>query len=112
MSQSDLPWYRRIQFEVGINFRLMPDNRTSWRQHLIDPFLNFVWIGKRLENPRVELPTPFSGACVDREDGPRDDPTGLRTSIWTSRCFWLGFGCRILGLDIGVGIFYRKQNDD
>lgn len=110
----DSPWYRRTQIEFGINFKLFPDGgRMSLREHLFDPFFNLAWIGKELKNPRGELPEGqhWYVDCVDQKKD-RSPIESLRDYKYYSRCFWLGFGCRILGLDVGVGIFYRKKNDD
>lgn len=66
---------------------------------MFDPFATLVLPGQALKSPRTQLPN-FGRGYVEN-DAPTD--TG-----WISRCFLASAAIRILGVDIGVGIFYRK----
>ena len=98
----------RIQLELGIKFELMPPSRDPYRKWFFDPSFNLVWFGKKLQNPRVELPSFGQGYVKIVEVG-RDPNSNLIIHEFISRCFWLGLAIRILGFDFGFGIFYRKE---
>lgn len=104
-------WRDRIQFEIGIRFDMVPASSMTWRQWAFEPMVNFVRVGDVLPNPRANLPK-FGPGFVDEIGGDERDPeTGLRKFIWVSRCFWMSGAIRILGFDLGVGIFYRQRFD-
>lgn len=111
-------WWYRFQIEVGIRFQLCPSDavNSSWRRHLFDPFGNFVLIGDILANPRTQLPKFGQGYVDDVSppwERPPNEPNALRPrSIWKSRCLWISGGVRLLGFEIGLGLFYRLAFGD
>lgn len=97
------PFWQRFQIEFGLGWTLMPNDtvNSSWRRHLFDPWFNLVFVGDILGNPRKHLPKFGAGFVEEHTNDP------LKT--WSSRCFWLGTGIRLLGLEVGFGVFYRKR---
>lgn len=104
------PLYQRLQLEFGLNFRLLPsDDAPTWRKWAFDPFFGVTLIGQQMINPRAALPKLGQGFV---DELPMQPLNGMKQWNWVSRCFWLRFGCRILGIDIGFGLFYRKRIED
>lgn len=89
---------RRIQIEIGGRWQLVPDRNTTWRQWIFDPFCGAIWPGKTIKG-RSELPDGegFGGLEITSNNE-------FRSLVWWFRC-----GVRLLGLDIGMGIFVRSQ---
>jgi hypothetical protein len=105
----------RFQIEIGGRWQLMPGRNESWRQWAFDPFFGVTRIGQEISpNPRRHLPDdgPDLRFMLDERDDGIDEATGLRKRTWISRIFWLRFGCRVLGLDLGFGVYLRRRADD
>lgn len=105
----------RFQIEIGGRWQLMPGKHESWRQWAFDPFFGLTRIGQELgPNPRAKLPQdgPELRFLLDSVEDGIDEATKLRKTRWISRVFWLRFGCRLLGLDIGFGLYWRKNAAD
>lgn len=103
-------WWYRFQLEIGGRWQLLPDRNTSWRQWFFSPYWGLTLVGQRLDKPRQQLPEGVIGkGGLDSDDNGIDPVTNILITRWISRCFWLRAGCRLLGLDIGIGLFYRKK---
>jgi hypothetical protein len=91
-------WYQRFQVEIGGRWQLFPSSDITWKQWLFDPFFNLVWPGKII-NPRADLPdgSLFGGFEI------------AANNEYKSLVYWLGTGIRVLGLDLGIGIFIRSK---
>jgi hypothetical protein len=94
-------WWQRFQLEVGVNWKMVPSRDLTWKTWAFDPFFNLTWPGK----------TP-----VTRADLPEGEIFGGLESVgegkdlkFFSLVWWCGFGIRLLGLDVGVGLFYRTS---
>lgn len=103
----------RFQIEIGIRFDLVPQSRDSWLQWAFSPSFGLTRVGQVLEPGRIrqQVPEGTLQVSVDCEDLDRDPETNLMRSRWTSRCFWLRGAIRILGVDLGAGIFWRRKFD-
>jgi hypothetical protein len=103
------PISQRLQFEMGIRFDLMPPAGCGWKKWVFDPFFGLTLPGQVLTNPRNQVPKIQH--WVDGEDitEPGDQ---LKRWRWTSRAFWLRAGCRLLGVDIGFALAWRRKIDD
>jgi len=104
-------WRDRLQLQIGLRFDLMPSKHDTWWQWAFSPTCGLTRVGQVLENGRVrqQLPDTFGRGYVDMIDHEKDPITGLRQTTMISRCFWLHGAIRILGFDLGAGIFYRKR---
>ena len=104
-------WRDRIQFQIALRFDLAPSKQDTWLQWAFSPTAGITRIGEELKNPHRQLPEGWGQGYLDKEEndlGP-DPVTGLNRWSWTSRCFWLRGAIRILGVDLGAGVFYRKR---
>lgn len=97
---------RRFQAGFGANWYLLPTKGMSWREWVFDPFFGVTRIGQAIANPRAQLPD--IQWFVDEVGEGRDPETGMKNWHWISRCFWLRFGVRVLGVDIGFSMWYRR----
>lgn len=93
----DLPLYRRIQLELGIRFDLFPAKNVTYRQWLFDPSFKCVWPGKRVVYG--DTPDGLWGSMAIETRG----------DTFHARFWWLGVAIRVLGLDVGFGLYYRKK---
>lgn len=104
------PLHQRIQFQIGLRFDMCPPDNIGWRKWAFDPYFQLTRIGQQLTNPRTQLPENRCGYMDEHILDPEFDPvTKLKRWCWISRCFWLTGAIRILGFDLGAGIFYRKK---
>lgn len=91
-------WYQRFQVEVGGRWQAVPDSQTTWKQWLFDPFYRFTYPGK-FPVTRADFPDfPLHGSINFRDDKQME-----------SLIYWASAGCRVLGLDLGAGVFYRPK---
>lgn len=98
----------RFQVQLGVNWQLMPESHQPWTKWLFDPCLNLVWFGKKLKNPRLELPEgSFGKAFVWNANEGQD----AREPDWRSNVAWFGAALRVLGLDMGFGVYLRRKYD-
>lgn len=108
-------WQDRFQFEIGVSWTLVPRRGNTWRQWLFDPEWGLTVVGQKflpMTNGRTQLPDGFEiKTMVDTvDDGKGIDPaTNLKNWWFISRVFWLRGSIRILGLDVGAGIYWRKR---
>lgn len=93
-----IPWYKRFQIEIGGRWQAVPDRNTTFRQWLFDPFCGYTYPGKIIKD-RQELPDGevFGGLEI------------LGNNEYRALVWWLRFGIRVLGLDIGAGVFIRSR---
>lgn len=97
----------RFQIEIGGRWQLMPAENMTWRQWAFDPFAGLTVPGQILKDPRMQLPKIRH--WVEQINDGIDAETGLRKYHWTSRAFWLRFGVRLFGLDVGFAVAWRKK---
>lgn len=106
------PLSQRLQFQIGLRFDMFPPDNVSWKRWAFDPHFQMTRIGQQLTNPRTQLPELDKGSVEELILDPQINPvTGLKKWCWISRCFWLTGAIRILGFDLGLGVFYRKPID-
>ena len=98
-------WYYRVQLQIGVRFDLTPPG-ISWKEWAFDPFIGLTLPNQILNNPRSQLPKIQH--WVD-EVGEGRDANNMKIYKWVSRALWFRAGVRILGLDIGLGIAWRKK---
>jgi hypothetical protein len=100
-NRTKVRWWQRFQLEVGFGWKLFPSGLLTWRTWAWDPFFNLVWPGKQ---PVCRADLPDGEVFGGLEQVPGSDPKEFRNQamIW-----WLGMGIRVLGLDMGVGMFWR-----
>jgi hypothetical protein len=105
----------RFNIQLGLQWQLMPAKEDSWLQWAFSPSFGVTRMGQKF--------TPFSGArrflpegpslhtMVDEaDDGMGKDPaTGLKNWWFVSRIFWVHGALRVLGLDLGFGVYLRKR---
>jgi hypothetical protein len=92
------PFYRRLQVEVGFNWKLLPSGQMTWREWAFDPNGGATLPGQLLN--RKNKPDQTVAAYIDFE---------CPDKKMRSRFFWLHGAIRVLGFDIGGGIFYGQQ---
>lgn len=92
------PWYKRFQVEIGGRWQAVPDRNTTFREWLFSPFVKFTYPGKcpvtRADIPEGEV----FGGIESRADGK-----------FESLILWMSCGIRVLGLDVGIGVFFRPK---
>lgn len=107
------PLHQRLQFQIGLRFDMFPPDNVGWKKWAFDPHFLLTRIGQVLVNPRSQLPEMGKGYVDERILSTERDPeTGLIVRCWISRCLWMSGAIRILGFDLGFGVFYRKPIDD
>ncbi len=94
-------WYQRFQIEIGGRWQAVPDSHTTWRQWFFSPFFRFTYPGK-CPVTRADFPD-FPDFSLHGSVSFRDD------NRMESLIYWATGAVRILGLDIGVGVFYRPR---
>lgn len=89
---------RRVQVEIGGRWQLVPGRSDTWREWAFDPFFGYTYPGKIIKG-RQELPDgeTFGGLEI------------LGNNQYRALVWWLRFGIRVFGLDVGLGIFVRSQ---
>jgi hypothetical protein len=92
-----IPFYQRFIVQLQIHWDLFPTKAmdSSWSKWAFDPDYGIVKPGDKLPH-RGFMPGTIG---LDQD---WDSKTGL-----TSRVYWIHAAIRILGADIGGGIFYR-----
>jgi hypothetical protein len=106
-AKMDDPITNRFQVEIGGGWQLLPSDGVTWREWAFDPFFGLTLPGQILKNPRTQVPKIQH--WVDEIGEGRDPKTGMKNFHWVSRAFWLRFGIRVLGLDIGFSAAWRKK---
>lgn len=93
-----IPWYKRFQIEIGGRWQAVPDRNTTILQWIFDPFCGFTYPGKIIKG-RQEVPDEerFGGLEI------------LGNNQYRALVWWLRFGIRLLGLDVGFGVFVRSR---
>lgn len=99
-------WWHRLQIEVGISFKLFPSGQMTWKQWLFDPVFGITYPGQEIKN-RWQLPESTSYEV---------DVRSLQTEMpdkgpakFASKVLWVHGAVRVLGLDIGAGLFVRPS---
>jgi hypothetical protein len=93
-------WWQRFQVEVGGRWQMMPSRDMSPKEWLWSPFAGYVYPGKIIKG-RQDLP---EGEIYGGLEGNGTDAEPWRSLVW-----WVRFGIRICGLDVGMGVFVRSQ---
>lgn len=97
----------RFQIQFQMDWQMFPAGEMTWWEWLFDPFGGLTLPGQTLSEPYTQLPNIHRwGEAITTIDPDTGDVTALH---WVSRAFWLRGGCRILGLDVGFGIAWRKK---
>lgn len=96
---TDLPWWRRWKLQLRIDWTLTFGGDLTLRQWLLSPELVLVWPGKNADLSRRPESMTYVQAYA---------PKG---GILVASYFWASASLRVLGLDVGVGFFYRKRHD-
>ena len=93
-----IPWKKRFQVEIGGRWQAVPDRNTTFREWVFSPFAGLTYPGKIIKG-RQEVPDGevFGGLEILGNNE-------YRALVWWFRC-----GIRVLGLDVGVGVFVRSQ---
>lgn len=96
------PWplHKRVQFEIGGRWQMLPDNRTTWRKWLFDPFYNLVLPGTIISSPDQ----------APKDMGPYWSDDTHPDKKLRAKFFWASCGVRVVGLDFGLGLFYRLKS--
>lgn len=101
MKNQNLKWYNRFQFEIGCGFRLFASRDVTWRQWLFDPCFGVTLFNQEITS-RYQLPESTNyGVDTFSVGGSKE---------YYSNVFWIHGAIRILGLDTGIGIFYRRKD--
>lgn len=103
MQKQPPKWYQRCQFQIGANFQLFP-GQLSLKEWLFSPFGNMTKLGQEITS-RNQLPESSSW-FVDTLSVEHDD----KTKTFYSNVFWVSAAIRVLGLDVGVGFYYRRTD--
>lgn len=103
MRDRKLRWDERLQIEVGVSWKMVPSGQgMTWRNWAFDPSFGVTWPGQEITS-RWQLPeassTYVDTLCVGEGTGNK----------YVSLAFWVHGALRVLGLDIGFGVFWRKQ---
>lgn len=108
----NVKWYNRIQFDIGGRWQLLPDKTTTWRQWIISPSGAVIWPGKVIRG-RQDVPECFDliDAIDIVVDPDRDPDTGLRRSTYLATFYQISGCIRVLGLDIGIALYYQPIVD-
>lgn len=97
------PW-ERFQIEIGIRWQLFPGKDLTWKQWLFDPVWGITFPGEEITT-RTQLPESTSWGV----DSKSVEENGEKKK-YISLVFWLHGAIRILGLDLGAGIFWRQNS--
>jgi hypothetical protein len=76
---------------------MMPSRDMDWKEWLFSPFAGFTYPGK---------------CPITRSDLPDGEVYGgleSKGNEFEALVWWLRFGIRVCGLDVGVGLFLRSQ---
>lgn len=94
-------WWRRLQIQVIVEWRLMPGDLT-FREWLFSPVASLIFPGweVRYKNQVLDM-------YKDAQQVPegKDLPWGAPVKH-ISRIFWARVALRILGFDIGAGVYF------
>jgi hypothetical protein len=103
----------RFNIQLGVWWQLMPAKDDTWLQWLFSPSFGVTRMGQVFQpfsNARQQLPEGPSLAClVDSVEDGIDPATGLKRWWFVSRVFWVRGALRVLGLDVGFGLYLRKR---
>ena len=79
---------------------MLPDKNTTWRKWFFDPFAGLTKPGDIIEYP-AQFPPDIGPHFADHDNPDKK----MRAKFFWARC-----GVRILGLDFGLGVFYRLKS--
>lgn len=100
-------WWERGQVQFGVNWQLFPSSRMTWREWLFSPEFGVTMPGEEITS-RTKLPESTSWNVDTRSI--QDLSGGKGPAKFASRVFWLHGAVRVIGLDIGAGIFWRLNS--
>ena len=92
-----IPFWQRFQFEIGGRWQLFPAEMT-WRKWAFDPEFGVTRVGQEITS-RHRLPDPFH-RFVEVEG-----------SRFLSKVLWVHGALRVLGLDVGVALFFMPRSE-
>jgi hypothetical protein len=102
MQQYKLKWYERFQIEIGISWKMVRNrDMSSWKEWAFSPSFGMTVPGQEIKN-RWQLPESSSWGVDTISVGEQDKK-------YISSVLWVHGALRVLGLDIGAGVFWRKQ---
>lgn len=97
-------WWSRLQIEFGISFKLFPNRDLTWRQWAFDPNGGITYPGQAIDR-RWQLPESTSWE-VDTTMITYDE---RKTKRFYSRVLWIHGAIRVLGIDVGAGLYFRPS---
>lgn len=93
-SERVIRWYDRLQFEIGVTWKLLPSN-IGFREWLFSPCAGLTYPGMKITS-RAQFPSEIKPYFADKD---------MRAQF-----FWLHGALRIVGVDLGAAVFYRQKN--
>lgn len=102
MQNRTLKWHERFQFEIGGQWQLVKSRDMTWREWLFSPSFGMTRIGQEITT-RYQLPESTQYGVDTLSVGEGTDRK------YYSNVFWIHGAIRILGLDIGLSIFWRRS---
>lgn len=90
----------RIEFGFGFTWHFFP-NEMTWREWFFSPQGGVTWPGKCLSDDKMSV----------RELDHRKGNLKMVDNKFYARYFWLHGALRIIGLDVGISIFYKMRNE-
>lgn len=88
-----MKWYKRLQFQFTVDYSMFPGN-MKFKEWLFDPHFLYIVPGQEIKTLNHVPDGKASAFLIDDGD------------ILHSRYLWLCSAIRLVGLDIGFGVFY------
>lgn len=96
-------WWQRFQIQVTINWQLLPAKDLTWKTWAFSLWAIMTLPRQEIKN-RNQLPESASWAVDTYSLVYKENDKKFYSNV-----FWVSVALRILGFDMGAGIFWRQH---